>query len=45
MLAVLRKPTILFMNDILREFDNKKMLFYKLKFQFLVVRLICVNAA
>jgi len=43
--TILNKPSILFINYNLREFDNTKMLLCNLKLQFLVVKPICVNAA
>jgi len=39
------KLSILFTNKILRELDKKKLLFYKLSVQYMVVKPACVNAA
>jgi len=45
LLEVRSKLSFLFANKILRELDNKKVLFYKFSVRYLVVKLACVNAA
>jgi len=45
MLAILSSISILFINYILRDLDNRKILLYKLSFLYLVVKPVCVNAA
>jgi len=43
--AVLSRLIIFFINDILRDLDNTKILLYKLFVLYLVVKPACVNAA
>jgi len=45
LLAVWNKLSIHFTNKILRELDNKKVVFYKLFVCYLVVKPACINAA
>jgi len=45
MFAILSKLSILFINYILRDLDNTKILLYKLFVRYLVVKPACVNAA
>jgi len=43
--AILSRLSMLFINSILRELDNTKIVLYKLFVPYMVVKPACVNAA